>query len=94
LTGWLWDDPIGFSISLNVKRRHLTAGQLAAVAHAALPLYEAEAAKNVGGRPPKPGADLPHVDPEPKQKARRAPRARDKAAKATGVDGLKVIARG
>ncbi len=36
---------VEFSISLNVKRRHLTAGQLAAVAYAALPLYEAEAAK-------------------------------------------------
>jgi hypothetical protein len=35
-------DPIGFSISQNLKRRHLTIGQKAAVAHAALPLFEEE----------------------------------------------------
>lgn len=37
------DDPITFSISQNMKRRHLTVGQKAAVGYAALPLYEEEA---------------------------------------------------
>jgi hypothetical protein len=63
------DDPIGFSISENVARRHLTTGQKAAVAYKSLPLYEAEAAKRKRlspGRPRKEedeklGADLPQV---------------------------------
>lgn len=37
------EDPIGFSISQNVQRRHLTPGQKAAVAYNVLPLYEEEA---------------------------------------------------
>jgi hypothetical protein len=36
-------DPIGFSIAQNLKRRHLTTGQKAAVAYEAAPLFEAEA---------------------------------------------------
>lgn len=78
------DDPIGFSVSRNVHRRHLTAGQRAAVAVEALPLYEAEAAKRVGGRPKadeKPRADRPAVT---------EPRARDKAAKSSGASGRSV----
>src|SRR5690606_7009545 len=41
------DDPIGFSIAQNLKRRHLTTGQKAAVAHAALPLFEEEARRRM-----------------------------------------------
>jgi len=72
-----------------MRRRHLTTGQRAAVALAALPLYEAEAAKKVGGRPAKdprkPGADLHQVSDEPAPKRQRAPRSADKAAKAERV---------
>jgi hypothetical protein len=42
---YVGDDPITFSISQNVKRRHLTTGQKAAIADEALPLYAAEAKK-------------------------------------------------
>lgn len=84
-------DPISFSISQNVKRRHLTAGQKAAVAHAALPMYEDEAkARQLATLKQNApvGADLPQRDveqkPEPKQ---RAPRSRDKAGKASGASG-------
>lgn len=38
-------DPIGFSISQNMQRRHLTPGQRAAVAFNVLPLYEEEGRK-------------------------------------------------
>ncbi|HXH78726.1 DNA methyltransferase [Nocardioides sp.] len=90
-------DPITFSISQNVQRRHLTAGQRAAVANAALPLYEAQAqALMLAGVAPNPGADLHQGDdaeltvildadlvPEPK----RAPRAADRAGKAAGASG-------
>lgn len=79
------DDPIGFSISQNAKRRHLTTGQRAFVGAAAKPLYAAEAAKRKGGRPRKdaePRADLPAVSD--------APRARDMAAAAAGTSGRSV----
>jgi hypothetical protein len=44
------DDPIRFSVSMNVHRRHLTPGQLAAVAVKTVALYEAEAKKRQGTR--------------------------------------------
>jgi SAM-dependent methyltransferase len=65
-----------------VKRRHLTPGQLAFITLNALPLYEAEAEKRMlTGKAPEqnPGADL--------HQGSRAPRAADKAAKATGTSG-------
>lgn len=88
------DDPIGFSISQNAKRRHLTTGQRAAVGAAARPLYAAEKEKakahgqTAPGRPKEPtlGADL-HQASEPKK---RAPRATDLAAAAAGTSGRAV----
>lgn len=44
------DDPIGFVISLNIKRRDLTSTAKAIAAYKALPLYEAEAKKRQGER--------------------------------------------
>lgn len=85
------DDPIGFAISLNLKRRHLTTGQKAAVAFGVLPLYEAEAAKRqeegrrkgaatTNARVPG-GAPAPRPPEEPPQ------RAADKAAETVGTSG-------
>jgi len=81
-------DVVDFIVRLNVHRRHLTTGQKAMAATDLLPIYEAESAKNVGGRPSKqqkPRADRPEVS-EP------APRARDRAAAALGTSG-KAVAR-
>lgn len=44
------DDPIGFVISLNIKRRDLTSTAKAIAAYKALPLYEREAEKRHGNR--------------------------------------------
>jgi len=85
------DDPITFSVSLNVKRRHLTPGQRAFLALTILPLYEAEAARRMkaGVVVPDeadPGADL-HQGPQTERPTDRAPRATDRAAKGTGASG-------
>jgi hypothetical protein len=90
------DDPVAFSISQNIKRRHLTTGQKAAIAVAAEPLIAAHAKaaeaerkrKEIEAQRFKTGADLPQSK---KDKPRsRAPRSRDKAAKATGTSGRAV----
>lgn len=75
------DDPISWAISANAKRRNLNKSQLAAVAADSLALYEAEASarkKETEGRPKK-GEEKP-VEKIPQDKAR------DKAAKAAGVN--------
>jgi ParB-like chromosome segregation protein Spo0J len=92
-------DPITFVMSLNLQRRHLSAGQKAAIGLEVLPLYEAEAKARIGAavsaananqpkRSVSTGADLPHLKPAKE----RAPRARDRAAEAVGVSG-KAIAQ-
>lgn len=95
------DDPIGFSISENMHRRHLTTGQRADVALRSLPLYEAEAErrKMAGTRTdlpenqrqrdaPNPVADRPQGSVPDQQK--RAPLSRDRAAKTAGTSGRAV----
>lgn len=88
------DDPIGFVVSANVARRHLNAGQRAMLAVELVPLYEAEAAERQAaaarrtnairsGELPSDatlGADLP-------QASKRAPRSRDRAARAASASG-------
>lgn len=58
------DDPIGFSVAQNVRRRHLSDGQKAAVADAALALYEDEARK----RQAQAGSDYGKGHPKEPQK--------------------------
>lgn len=80
------DDPLGFIISENLKRRHLTTSQRAMLAVEILPFFEAEAEeryRETVGRPEKSVEMLPPIsDP--------APKARDRAGAATGVSGRSV----
>ena len=76
------DDRVGYVVRANITRRHLTPGQKAALASAARPLFAAEAAKRVGGRPrkgTKPPQNLGEVSD------RHAGEAIVQAAKAFGV---------
>ena len=82
-------DPIGFSVSQNLKHRHLTPGQKAMVALALEPLYAEEATKRKeqAGREHGRGQEKVVADlPQPKP----APKARDKAAKVTKASGRAV----
>lgn len=97
------DDPIGFSVAQNLQRRHLSAGQKAAVAFELLPLYEAEAEKRrrvaISQARSETRADLPASDPEPSTARserreefapKREARARDFAASVAGTSGRAV----
>lgn len=90
------DDPIGFVISENVKRRHLTTGQLGLLILETQKLYAAEAAKRKAhgqtapGRPRETlGADL-HQASRPSSATARAPRSADHAARVAGISGRAV----
>lgn len=95
------DDPIGFSVAQNLQRRHLTAGQKAAVAFELLPLYEAEAEKRrlANLKQNTECADLHTREPDPSPaKAerreefapKRAKRATEFAASVAGTSGRAV----
>jgi 16S rRNA G966 N2-methylase RsmD len=85
------DDPISFVISLNLKRRHLTAGQKAMLALQVLSAYEEQGKQRMaeGGGDKKSdqaksgGADL-------HQPIDRAPKSMDKAGAVVGVSGKAV----
>jgi hypothetical protein len=87
------DDPIGFVVSANIRRRHLTDGQKGFIALELVPLYEAEArqrqadaaAQTNQRRSGTLGADL-------HQAQERAPRTTDHAAKSIGTSG-RVVAQ-
>jgi hypothetical protein len=82
-TTYTGSDPIGYAVSVNVKRRHLTDGQRAMLALEVLPLYEAETQR---GRPPK-GQETT-ADLQQFSKYERASNTR--AAKAVGTSGRAV----
>ena len=73
------DSPLDFVISMNLKRRQLTASQKAIIAADALPQFEKEAKKRQGERTDKhPDKNVRKSEPEH--------RARDDAAKAFRVN--------
>lgn len=77
------NDPVSFVVSVNLRRRQLTTGQLAMLGVELVPMYEAQADK--GGRPTtaKPVAELPQVT----QSERKS---RERAAKVVGTSGRAV----
>jgi 16S rRNA G966 N2-methylase RsmD len=86
------NDPISFVVSLNLKRRHLTAGQKAMLALEVLSAYEEQGRKIMAEAAPKAheskkgnegSADLHY----PKE---QGPRSADKAAGVVGVSGRAV----
>jgi hypothetical protein len=88
-------DPISFSISQNMKRRHLTVGQKAAVAVAAEPLFAAEAAKRKAHGETAPGNRKEYKEtlPADRQEAlshKRNRESTERAAKTTGTSGRSV----
>lgn len=86
------DEPTAFAVSMNDKRRHMTASVLAAVAVELLPFFEADAAKRkkeTEGRPKKvqdkPVQKVAQVLEDEKTQDRNPP-ARREAAKSVGVN--------
>lgn len=84
------DDPVGFAVSLNLKRRHLTTGQKAFVALEVLPLYREQARKSQGERNDLTRTDFQAELPESQPVSSRERESRERAAKAVGVSGRAV----
>lgn len=89
------EDPWGFSLRLNMLRRHLTAGQKAAIALELEKEYAKEAEQRKGGRPSQ--VDIEQAAQQAaaevgKKSARRSASSysSEKAAKAVGVSGRSV----
>ena len=81
---YVGEDPIGFSVSLNLKRRHLTPGQRAFLALEIEKLYAAETRR---GRPANEGGEkVADLRPFPKWKRKSVARA----ATTTGASGRAV----
>ncbi len=81
-------DPIAFSLSLNMKRRHLTAGQRAFLALQVEPLYAAEAAMRKAQAPGLPqGEKQQSLSADLRDENRRDSRSDERAAKAIGASG-------
>jgi hypothetical protein len=79
-TEYTGSNPLAYVISLNLKRRHLTASQKAAVALQVLPLFEEEAKKRQAHGQTAPGKKL-------EKKISQAPRSAHQAGKLFGVSG-------
>jgi ParB-like chromosome segregation protein Spo0J len=86
------DDPVTFSISLNVVRRHLTAGQKAAVASNAKPLYAEQAAKLKAQRERDERGRLTAVPirADRREQDNRKRKSSERAASAVGASGRSV----
>ena len=99
---YMGTEPVAFSISQNLKTRHLTVGQKAAVGFKALPLLEDEGRRlkaaaaqathsnqhTASHAESQDEAELPH--PRQKAEKERAPQSRDKAAAKAGTSGRAV----
>jgi 16S rRNA G966 N2-methylase RsmD len=86
------DNPIGFAVSENIERRHLTNDQRRIVALATIDLYEAEAAQaqKEGGRrggSVSPKDDKVSATSQQPSETEYERKATTKAAKATGTSG-------
>ena len=78
------DDPVSFVVSVNVKRRHLSTGQLAMLGAELVPMFEAQAnARMKSGARLDPPADL-------QEGSRAARESTSKAAKVVGTSGRSV----
>lgn len=76
------DDPIAFSLSQNLKRRHMTAGQRDFLALEVEALYAAEAKRTQGTRTDLPPSDFRADLPESNER-----RSRERAGKAVSASG-------
>lgn len=83
---YMGSDPMGFVLSLNLRRRHMSPSQLALIAAKAEPVFaaQAEARSLMNLRVGPDRANLPTREPEG--------RARDQAAEVVGVSGRSVQA--